>query len=394
MCVESAPTLLTRCAMSHDGAEPIAPKCGGHRFWELLESPLISRVVGESVFDFYAGVLSRGLTARKITARVEAVRDETPSVKSFVIRPNGHFRGFRAGRHVNVTVEIHGKRHTRCYSPSNAPDETGKLVLTVKREPRGLVSNWMHDRLRPGDWVELGQAFGDFSLSSNAPRKLLLIAGGSGVTPIASILRDLCARDAANDVVVLIYGRTRSDLIFAEDLTTLARRHRGLRLTFGVTRGDAATGDLTGRFSFLHIDHVAPDVRERQTFVCGPRMLIDGVRALWAERGMTAPLKTETFAPAEPMAADDGAAASSVQVNTTRALRPFAADTASSLLVQAERAGLSPKSGCRHGICFTCTCRKKTGVVRNIVTGAVSAEPNEDIRLCVSVPLSDLTLDL
>lgn len=378
--------------MAHEHMNAVVRRPAHNRLWRLLESPFVTRVVGESVFDFYAGVVSRGLTSRRIVARVEAVRDEAPSVKSFVLRPNGHFRGFRAGQHVNLTVEINGVRHTRCYSPSNAPDSTGTVVLTVKRHPTGKVSGWLHDHLRAGDWVELGQAFGDFTLPSQARSKLLFIAGGSGITPLASMLRDLCARGIARDVVVLTYGRTPSDLLFAEDLRALAALHPGVRVAFAVTGATVGNERLTGRFSAKHLEHVAPDAGERRTFVCGPRTLVDDVRALWAARGTESLLKTETFTPAESFAAD--APSAIVHVTASRSQKAFSASAAASLLVQAERAGFSPPSGCRQGICFSCACRKKSGVVRNIADGAISSEPDEDIRLCVSVPLSDVTLDL
>lgn len=381
--------------MINDAAEAVAaPRRGRSSLWKLLESPLISALVADPVFDFYAGILNRKLTARRIVARVEATRHEAPAVKSFILQPNGHFRGFRAGQHVNLTIEIEGVRRTRCYSPSNAPNGDGTVVLTIKRQAGGLVSNWMHDRLCTGDWVELGQTFGGFTTSADHPEKLLLVAGGSGITPIASLVRDLCARERARDVVVLYYARTRADLIFAEDLAALGRRHRGLKIVFALTGRDGAPGDLNGRFSAAHLDQVAPDVGERRTFVCGPQTLNESVRAVWAERGLTSGLETETFDPIDSRLSNAPRATANVRVSAARAERVFSADTSSSLLVQAERAGLSPQSGCRQGICHTCSCRKRAGVVQNLSTGVISSEPNEDIRLCVSVPLSDVTLDL
>ncbi|HVU05851.1 MAG TPA: ferredoxin reductase [Polyangiaceae bacterium] len=359
--------------------------------FRVLESPLVTRWLGEPTFDFYAGLVSPMLTARRIVARVEAIHEDTPSVKSFALRPNGHFRGFRAGQHVNVTVEIDGVRHTRAYSPSNAPGARDGVVLTVKRHEGGRVSQWLHDHLQVGDVVELGQAFGDFT-APREPGKLLLVAGGSGVTPIASLLRDVCRRLPDPDVVVLLYGRTYADLIFAREFDALAREHAKVQVHRSVTGEPAASRDLSGRFSTAHLDAVAPDAAERRAFVCGPRALIDDVRALWAERALPSPLRTETFAP--PEAAPDADLAPTLRVTAARTARSFAANTATPLLVQAERAGLSPASGCRQGICFSCTCRKKTGLVRDLSTGVVSSEPDEDVRLCVTVPLSDVALDL
>jgi ferredoxin-NADP reductase len=350
--------------------------------------------LGESSIDFYGRLLSPALTARRVFARVDAVRHEVRGVKSFVLKPNGHFRGFRAGQHVNLIVEIGGVRHTRSYSPSNAPDDGRTVVLTVKRHPHGRVSGWLHDHLGVGDWVELGQAFGEFTQSDGAAAKLLFIAGGSGITPLASLLRDVLAQNLSADVVLLTYARSYSELIFAEELRALARTHESLRVRFAITRERALPGDLAGRFGPEHLDAIAPDASERQTFVCGPRTLIDDVRRLWKERQFRLLPKTETFAPPEATMTAGAFAQSSVVVTAARTAQRFSAMTGISLLVQAERAGLSPASGCRQGLCFTCACRKRSGTVRDLSTGAISTEPDEQIRLCVSEALSDVTLDL
>jgi hypothetical protein len=134
----------------------------------LLERPIAAGWINESVFDFYARLVDPQLTARRVIARVEVVRTEARGTTSFVLRP----RPFRAGQHVDLTVEINGVRRTRSYSPSNAPDSSGRVVITVKRHPEGLVSGWLHDHLREGDLVELSQPYGDFVLDPENERVL------------------------------------------------------------------------------------------------------------------------------------------------------------------------------------------------------------------------------
>src|SRR5690242_11614155 len=87
----------------------------------FLAAPLWRSFVDEHVFRFYASRVDPLASSRRVFARVEGVRVETDDVRSFVLRPNGHWRGFRAGQHVPVSVEIAGVRHTRLYSPSSAP---------------------------------------------------------------------------------------------------------------------------------------------------------------------------------------------------------------------------------------------------------------------------------
>jgi ferredoxin len=124
--------------------------------------------------------------------------------------------------------------------------------------------------------------------------------------------------------------------------------------------------------------------------VCGPPQLIDAVRDIWSEHSHITRFNAETFTP--PSLTVSGEAA----VGTLRFLRSGAtAEIATgTLLEQAEAAGLSPEFGCRMGICHTCTCRKAAGAVRNVLTGEVSDEEDEDIQLCVSVPAGDVALDI
>src|SRR5205809_1409796 len=356
----------------------------------LLAAPIMRMLLDEHVFDFYASRLDPQLTLNRILARVEAIRPEARNVVSFVLRPNRNWRGFRPGQHVQLTVEIDGARHARTYSPSNAPAADGTVTLTVKRHPGGRVSGYLHEHLAVGDIVELSQAFGDFVLPDPVPAKLLMIAGGSGITPLMAMLRDLLARRIDTDVVFAHYAHTHRDLIFAGELVDLGERHQNLQVHFGVTGTSALPGELSGRFSGHHLDRIAPDAAERCTLVCGPGGLLETANALWRERGYAELPRGEAFTPGVVTITDS----SRIALRFARSFTDVRGRSGVPLLVQAESAGLRPRSGCRMGICRSCTCRKQSGAVKNLLTGEISAEPDEDVRLCISVPISDVTLDL
>ena len=356
----------------------------------LLAAPIMRMLLDEHVFDFYASRLDPQLTLNRILARVEAIRPEARNVVSFVLRPNRNWGGFRPGQHVRLTVEIDGVRHARTYSPSNAPAADGTVTLTVKRHPGGRVSGYLHEHLAVGDIVELSQAFGDFVLPDPVPAKLLMIAGGSGITPLMAMLRDLLARRIDTDVVFAHYAHTHRDLIFAGELVDLGERHQNLQVHFGVTGTSALPGELSGRFSGHHLDRIAPDAAERCTLVCGPGGLLETANALWRERGYAELPRGEAFTPGVVTITDS----SQIALRFARSFTDVRGRSGVPLLVQAESAGLRPRSGCRMGICRSCTCRKQSGAVKNLLTGEISAEPDEDVRLCISVPISDVTLDL
>src|SRR5438552_10149713 len=231
----------------------------------LLAAPIMRMLLDEHVFDFYASRLGPHLALNRILARVEAIRPDAHNVVSFVLRPNRNWRGFRPCQHVQLTDEISGVRHARTYSPSNAPAADGTVTLTVKRHPGGRVSGYLHEHLAVGDIVELSQAFGDFVLPDPVPAKLLMIAGGSGITPLMAMLRDLLARRIDPAVDFAHYAHTHRDLIFADELVWPGARHPNLHLPFGVTAVAALPGELSGRFSDEHLDSIASDPAYRRT---------------------------------------------------------------------------------------------------------------------------------
>lgn len=317
----------------------------------------------------------------EVRARVVEVVRETADVKTFLLRPNGRWHGHRAGQYTTIEVEINGVRVRRCYSISSPPADP-RIAITVKRVPGGRVSSWLHDHLGAGDVIGLGAASGDFVLPDQEPARLLLISGGSGITPVMSILRDLAARDAIGDVTLVHYARSRAEVIFRAELDALARRHRGLHLLVHAS-------DEGGRFDEADLARRVPDFAERTTYLCGPPGLMTRVEQLWDQAG--AALRRERFALPTVESSTDSRL---VQLRLARSGRAIALNTTGTLLEQLERAGERPASGCRIGICHTCKRRKHRGTVRNLVNGALSTEPDEDIQLCISVPCADIEVDL
>jgi ferredoxin-NADP reductase len=314
---------------------------------------------------------------------VEEIRTETPDVRSFVLRPNRWWPGFRAGQHVSVALEVGGVRHHRSYSLSSMPSDPF-LRLTVKRHPGGRVSNALHDQLVVGDVLALGTPAGEFVLPPVPPRKLLMLSAGSGITPVMSMLRDLCHRAPDRDLVFVHVCRAPRDAIFADELRALAPSIPGLRLVTHVTTE-------RGRLDSDGIAALVPDRAERATWLCGPASFMEMVQERWEVEGLGDRLACERFgAPVAPRRAPGGL----VRVRATRSNRSFTATGERSLLVEAEAAGLAPRYGCRIGICRTCRCRLTSGTVENLRTGELTSEQGRLVQLCLSAARSDLELEL
>lgn len=332
--------------------------------------------------DFWMREIDPAWSLSTLRARVVDVMAETHDVSTFVLAPNGLWPGHRAGQFVSVEVEVDGVRMERCYSLSSAPGDE-HVTITVKRVPGGRVSSWMHDHVRRGDVLRLGMPAGEFVVPE-VPGKLLLLSGGSGVTPVMSILRDLSRRNAVGDVVFVHAARSKLDIVFERELGELAANHPGLRVAFF----------LDELLDSTKLRAAVPDLEERDTMLCGPAGMMDALSPTWMEAGIAHRLKTERFAAAPRVEVPSGAAPSRVKLALVRSGRTVTTERSETLLEQLERAGERPANGCRMGICNTCLCRKRTGVVENVVTGELSSEPDEDIRLCVSRARTDIELTL
>ncbi len=351
----------------------------------LLRSPLIDLLLGPHGIDRYLELIRPDLTVHDARAEVLAVHRQTQRSVTLTLRPNAAWSGFRAGQFVRVGLEIDGVRRTRTYSPACSEHCSERtLELTVTVHPEGIVSRHLHSQLRPGAILHLGAAQGDFVLPQARPERLVLISGGSGVTPVLSMLRTLCDEGYSGEVAFLHYGRTAADWLYKAEVQALAADHKNVRVAYVATREGGGHIDASA------IEALLPggELETAQAAVCGPPQLIEAVRWIWQHDPWL--VLAESFTP--PSLTVNGAAAE----GTIRFLRSdrTAPIGQGSLLEQAEDAGLSPEFGCRMGICHTCTSRKTAGPVRNALTGEVSDEKDEDIQLCISVPAGDVALEI
>jgi len=348
---------------------------------------LLDAFAGPHGIDGYLEQIDPLLVRGECRAEILKAEHLTPESVTLTIRPNRAWRGFEAGQFARISVEIDGVRHERCYSPASA-EARRELEITVKRHPEGLVSNFLVDRAGRGMVLGLSAADGDFQLPRPRPDSVLLIGGGSGLTPLTAILRTLLTEGHRGPIALLHYAPDPERAIYREELARLAARYPNFKLLRSYTRAPGV-GEIDGHFSPTHLPQADPCFTEAETFACGPPSLLDAVRDTWAN-GLEHRLHLESFLPptfAGAGKAGEGAirfADSGVEVENSGA----------SLLEQAEAAGLRPAYGCRMGICHTCTSRKLAGTHKNLITGEVSSAPDEEIQLCVSAALGDVAVEL
>ena len=362
----------------------------------ILASPTLAALTAPHSVDRYLELVDPMWAATEVRARVVDIVRETDGVHpvaTLTLQPTTTWQGHRAGQYVQVGVEINGaRRTTRCFSVSSAASGPGEpFTITVRahdedRPGQQRVSRFLVREARPGQILHLSQAQGEFTLTESPAtptnNHLLMISGGSGITPVMSQLRTLL-RDgydghAGRKVTFLHYARSHSDQIFAEELQRIAWADNGVsvHLRYG---DDVFTPEALAR--------LVPDFRDTDTWACGPAPMMELVQAAYDGSPR---LRTEFFKLA-PSAAGSGAAEGDVTFAVTGTSAP---NTGESILEQAEAAGLTPEYGCRMGICFSCVSRKTEGTVRNVLTGEESSLPDEDIRICVSAPVGDCSIDL
>ena len=302
--------------------------------------------------------------------QIAEVVAETPQAHSLVFAlPDGlrETFGYRPGQFLTLRVPVDGAMQQRCYSLSSAPDVDSTLRVTIKRVQGGRVSNWICDHLGAGDTVEVMPPAGVFT-----PRALhgdfLLLAGGSGITPVLSIAK-AALRHGRGSVTLVYANRDEHAIIFRGLLRDLADRHPGrLRVIHWL---DSVQGPPGQR----QIEELVRPWSLAECFICGPGPFMDSAQAalqslgvprgqLHVERFVSLPDVTEARAvPVAPMV--DGAAmrgaALSVQLDGQHHALNAAPDE--TVLDALQRAGVPAPNACRAGLCGACMCQVTRGDV-------------------------------
>jgi ferredoxin-NADP reductase len=350
--------------------------------------------VAPGVFDFWAARINRTWTWQRPLARIVARHIESRDAVTLWLQPNRHWAGFRPGQHLNVGAEIDGTRITRSYSLSHAPRGDGRIAVTVKAIEDGRLSRHLCTAARIGDVLELGPAFGDMSLPDAPQGEWLLLAAGSGITPLMAMTRALAAQGMPVPLTLLYWARRRDELCYADELRALAAAHPTFHVRFVLTREPtplAEAGDdecRSGRISDALLTTLAGDLPRKTVFACGPGGFVAQARDLLAHRAQS--FQAEAFTPPPRVIEDTG----NVSVTLAASGRTLQLTRGQSLLAGLEAHGLKPASGCRMGICNTCACGKVSGTTRQLHTGDIDREPMSALRLCVNGAVDDLVLDL
>jgi len=339
-------------------------------------------------------------------AEVIAETDEANSIRFEVPEELRDRFAFRPGQHLTLRATIDGEELRRNYSLCTAPDDDDWMV-TVKRIAGGRFSNWVGDNLKAGDTIEVMPPHGSFTTEFDASkaRHLVAIAGGSGITPVMSLIKSTLKYEPQSRFTLLYGNRDSSSVIFLEKLAALKDKHLGRLEIYHFLDAEEQDIELfNGMLTRERLDEIipalVPDAKEVDGwFICGPGPMMDAAEGALLDGGTAKErIHIERFTADRPPEAisreiaqlqsqAEGVTVAVTLDGRTRKV-PFAAGN---ILDSARAAGLSAPFACKAGVCATCRARVTKGKVEMAARYGLTDEEVAAgyVLTCQSVPVGD-----
>jgi ring-1,2-phenylacetyl-CoA epoxidase subunit PaaE len=337
---------------------------------------------------------------RREIADAVSVRFEVPEPLAPLFR-------FKPGQHLTLRAELDGEEVRRNYSVCAAPED-GELRIAIKQIPGGRFSTWANATLAPGQTIEAMPPHGSFTWSFDPARsaQYLGFAGGSGITPILSLLKTALIEEPESRFTLLYGNRNSGTIMFLEELAALKDRHLDRLRLFHFLEDEARDTELlNGRLDAAKMAEVTAaliDPREVDAaFICGPGPMMSAVEAGLSAAGVPeSRILIERFTVDRPSAArlaearalEERAAGFKLQVTLEGRRRTIAFDAAKGSILESVRAaGIPAPYACKAGVCATCRARLVAGQVHmNANYGLTAADLAQGYVLtCQAVPLGD-----
>lgn len=285
----------------------------------------------------------------------------------------------------------------RSYSICSSPLQRGYLEITAKRAEGGCVSVFLNQRVQVGLMVEARGPFGRFYFDEVRHPRIVLIAGGSGITPMMSMLRYIDDLGLSTEATLLYFVRTPRDVLFARELEQMRAELANFRYQVIVSKPDPDWKGATGHLSRELLEESVHRMQSAHFFLCGPTGLMDAATSLLRALGIPdEQIRQESFGgqtapPGEHEPLETGA-----KLELVRSRRSCNLLGGRTLLETAEANGIHIPSSCRQGLCGTCALRVLNGQVYMDCEDGLSAEQKHQgyVLACVSRAHQTVTVDL
>ena len=383
----------------------------------IKETLLGTLVHGEEVLQsikVLRNVLNDKITSTSVTAPVQQLHvDQLDLVVSEVIdthknakiirlvSKNGYLPPFEAGQYINLFTEIEGVRTSRPYSISSSPRQRAYYEITVAGIADSFVSDYLIHQVKPGDTFTANGPAGVFRFQPVFhSKKSLFLAGGSGITPLLSMTREILDAGLDRDVVMLYGCRSLEIALYHEELSAYAEKHPNFRYHLVVSDAIDGWQGETGFIDRALISRLVPDYQERTSYICGPQVMNDFCKKELAALGVPEKkIRREMFGTRRDIQNEPGwpQELSGKEVFKLKVgERVVDACAGESLLVALERSGIRVNVCCRSGECSLCRVKLVSGKVF-LAQGMLRRLADEKygyIHSCKAYPISDLEIML
>ncbi len=328
----------------------------------------------------------------------EIVPIATDAVNLVFEKPEGEFK-YEPGQFITVISEVEGKKIRRAYSLCSTPFEDEYPAVTVKRVDEGRMSNHINDNFKVGDEVEVMEPMGQFTTSydESSTRNMVFFGGGSGITPLISIIRSTLIKEPQSRLSLVYANRNVDHIIFKDLLTDLTSKYAGRFQVIHVLEDDQnGFGQIVGRPSQGIVSDLVKEHgwNESEFFICGPQPMMDGVDEGLRSAGISASnIRMESFeagktSPKEIIAAETDDSQVTIILDGEEHL--VSVPMNQGILETALDAGLDVPYSCQSGVCTACRGKCHSGdVTTDDAEGLSDEELAEGYRLlCVGKPAS------
>jgi ferredoxin-NADP reductase len=322
-----------------------------------------------------------------LLAQTEQQTHDTKTLR-FQVPKERRFRA-KPGQFLTFQWTVDGRRVTRSYTISSSPIHEDYVEITPKRIENGCASVFLNERAKPSLIVEASGPYGRFYFDEKVHKSIVLIAAGSGITPMISMLRYIDDLKLTTPVTLLYCVRTRADIIFQNELKRLGSSLPNFKYEVCLSRPDPTWKGHSGRLGEEFVSQHLPDRNSPPTFfLCGPQGFMENARQTLSALGVTQDrILQESFGENKPSTESCPLNAGTVEtVVFLHSEKVCQVSSGSTLLDLAERNGVQIPFGCRQGQCGTCATRLLSGTVQMDVEAGLTAEQKDAgyVLPCVS----------
>lgn len=345
---------------------------------------------------------SQQIHVKELHLVVAEIIDTHKNAKIFrLASKDGYLPPFEAGQYINIFTNISGIRTSRPYSISSSPRQRAYYEVTIARTKNGFVSDYFLDEVKVGDEFDANGPAGVFRYQPVFhSKKSLFLAGGSGITPFMSMLREILEAGLDRDVVMLYGCRNPEVALYHELLSELSDMHSNFEYHLVVSDDVDGWDGLTGFLNMDLIEKVVPDYAQRTSYICGPQVMNDFCVSQLKGSGVPQKrIRREMFGTRQDVQNEPGWPSNltgkevfNMKIDGTS----YEVMSGESLLAGIERAGVRVNVCCRSGECSLCRVKLVAGEVF-IAEGMASRHADKKygyIHSCKAFPISDVEIKL